>query len=287
MNWDDLRIYLAIAREGSISGAARSLGVQHSTVSRRLRALEAQLGTRLLDRKKSGYELTGAGDNLLLAAEKMEQELLRVDGAVSGRDTRLKGQLRITAINNMASTVLMPFFAGFSQQYPEIELHISTTNNYVSLPQREADIAIRLTNTPSETLIGKRLTTVTSTVYGSKRYLERIKTTGKSPEWLGIECCEFHRAWTQQARNKPHHRFYSDDTLLTRAALKQDQGLAYLPCFLGDTDPEFARYCKPDPQLNLGLWLLFHPDLRHNARVLAFRDYLSSELKTQQELFNR
>ena len=287
MNWDDLRIFLAVAREGSISGGARKLGVQHSTVSRRVKALEERLGARLLDRKKEGYELTAAGENLMLAAEKMEHELLRVDGAVTGRDQRLKGELRVSAINNIATTVLMPFFASFSNQHPEVRLHIATTNSYVSLPRREADIAIRLTNTPTETLIGKRLATVTSTIYGSRRYLDKLKTSGEKPEWLGIECCDFHRSWTRQTCGDGNHRFYSDDTLLTLAALKQDLGLAYLPCFLGDDDPALARYRPPDPRLNLGLWLLFHPDLRHNARVLAFRDHMARALESHQDLFDR
>ena len=287
MNWDDLRIFLAVAREGSISGGARKLEVQHSTVSRRLRALEERIGARLLDRKKGGYELTAAGENLLAAAERMEHELLMVDGAVTGHDTRLKGRLRVTAINNMASTVLMPFFASFSNKYPDVELHITTSNTYVSLPQREADVAIRLTNTPTETLIGKRLATVTSTIYGSRDYLAKIRESGEKPQWLGIECCDFHRAWTKQADSARRHRLYSDDTLLTRAALKQDLGLAYLPCFLGDSDPELERFAPPDPQLNLGLWLLFHPDLRHNARVLAFREHMAGELVAQEKLFRR
>ncbi len=285
MNWDDLRFFLAVAREGSISGGARKLEVQHSTVSRRLKVLEERIGSRLLDRKKNGYNLTAAGEHLLEAAEQMEKALLQADGSVFGRNARLKGQLRVTAINNMASTVLMPSFARFSRAYPAIELHISTTNAYISLPRREADVAIRLTNTPGETLIGKRLATVTSTVYGSRRYLASIRASAEEPEWLGIECCGFHRTWTKDTAGRQLHRFYSDDTLLTLAALKQDLGLAYLPCFLGDQDPALERFVPPDPQHNLGLWLLYHPDLRHNARVRAFREHMAEELAAQPELF--
>ena len=287
MNWDDLRIFLAVAREGSISGGARKLEVQHSTVSRRLRVLEERVGSRLLDRKKNGYTLTAAGEHLLEAAERMEKAVLKADGAVCGRNARLKGQLRVTAINNMASTVLMPCFARFSQAYPEIELHISTSNTYISLPRREADVAIRLTNTPGDTLIGQRLATVTSAIYGSRAYLDNLRARGEPPEWLGIECCGFHRAWTRDAAGKQDHRFYSDDTLLTLSALKQDLGLAYLPCFLGDPDPALERYASPDPRHNLGLWLLYHPDLRHNARVQAFREHMVDELTNHPALFDR
>ena len=282
VNWDDMRLFLAVAREGSISGGARLLAVQHSTVSRRLRALEERLGVRLLERKKSGYELTAAGENLKQAALRMEHEMLEVDGTLGGRDARLKGGLRVTAINNMASTVLMPIFASFSQCYPEVELHLMVSNKYASLAERQADIAIRLTNTPTDTLIGKRLVTVASTVYGRLDLIDQFK---KEPKWLGVECCGFHQTWTKQACANYHHNFYVDDTLLTVAALRQGLGLAYLPCFMGDDDPALARYCPPDPELNLGLWLLYHPDLKRNARVQAFRGCCAEEVAARRQVF--
>jgi len=128
MQWDDLRIFLAVARDGSISGAAKRINVQHSTVSRRIKVLEQQLGTRLIERKASGYELTSAGEELKLAASKMEVEVLEVEGALGGEEDRPTGVLRVSAINNMASSVLMPIFARFSVKYPEIELHLQVSN---------------------------------------------------------------------------------------------------------------------------------------------------------------
>ena len=177
MNWDDLKLFLEVARTGSISGAAKQLDVQHSTVSRRLRKLEEKLGARLVERKNSGYELTPAGENIKQAAARMEAEVLHVDGAVLGKDATLVGPLKVTAINNMASTVLMPMFADFSRSYPLVDLHIIVSNLDSSLSQREADVAIRLTNTPTDTLIGKRLVTVASTIYASRDYLKRLRGT--------------------------------------------------------------------------------------------------------------
>lgn len=286
MDWDDLKLFLAVAREGSISGGARTLGVQHSTVSRRMRTLEKKLGVRLIERKKSGYELTTAGENLKLAACKMEHEVLGVEGSLGGGDTKLTGELRVTAINNMASSVLMPMFASFNRRYPDVDLHVIVSNKYASLVEREADVAIRLTNTPADTLLGKRLVTVASTIYASRNYLEQIRTEkGSKPKWLGINCCGFHQTWTKNACAGQRHNFFSDDTLLTVAALKQHLGVAYLPCFMGDNDPDLERYCAPDPELNLGLWLLYHPDLKRTARVLAFRDHMSEEIISQKDLF--
>lgn len=285
MNWDDLKLFLAVARSGSISGAAKKLDIQHSTVSRRLRKLEEALGARLLERKNSGYELTPAGENVRQAADRMDTEVMQVDAAVLGKDANLVGPLKVTAINNMASTVLMPIFASFSKAYPLVELQIMVSNLDSSLSQREADIAIRLTNSPTETLIGKRLVTVASTIYGSRAYLQQLRDTRGDPGWIGVDCCAFHKSWTRQACSGQAHNFISDDTLLTLSAIKQDLGVSYLPCFMGDMDPMLERYCDPDPAHNLGLWILLHPDLRRTARVLAFRNHMKQSIDELEYLF--
>lgn len=187
MQWDDLRIFLAVARAGSISVAATRLGLQHSTVSRRLRALEERLGTRLTERKASGYELTEAGEELQLSAHKIEAEILGFEGARSGEDTGSSGDLRVTAINNMASSVLMPAFARFSAAYPDIAFHVLVSNKFVRLAERDADIALRLTNTPLDTLIGTRLVTVASAVYGACAYCAQVMSGERREKWLGVE----------------------------------------------------------------------------------------------------
>jgi len=285
MNWDDLRLFLAVARTGSISGAAKQLGVQHSTVSRRIRHFEKTLGTRLLERKTGRYELTPAGQNVKEASNRIEQEVLGVDGAILGKDTQLVGPLKVAALNNMASTILMPMFASFNRLRPQVELHIIVSNIDVSLSQREADVAIRLTNTPTDTLIGKRITTVASCIYGSREYLNKMREQGSEPRWIGVNCCGFHKSWTKQLATEQSHHFYSDDTQLTQAALQQGMGISILPCFMGDSDPLLERYGDPDPALNLGLWVLVHPDLKRTARVLAFRDHMVQAINEKKELF--
>ncbi len=280
-----MRIFLAVARSGSISGGAKLLGVQHSTVSRRLRQLEAKLGARLLERKKTGYELTESGINIKQAALRVETEMIAVDEALLGKDTALTGSLRVTAINNMASTILMPIFADFSKNHPKVDLHIIVSNLDASLPQREADIAIRLTNSPTETLIGKKMLTVASTIYGSREYLDKQRKQGGEPKWIGVNCCSFHRSWTKQVSPQQEFEFHSDDTLLTLSAIREGLGVSFLPCFMGDSDPLLERYSEPDPLHDLGLWILLHPDLKRTTRVLAFRDHMVKAIKQQQDLF--
>ena len=285
VNWDDLRLFLAVARSGSISSGARQLALQHSTVSRRMRKLEQDLGVRLFDKVSSGYVLTTEGEGLAQAASRMECEVIAVDGALSGKDLKPSGPLRVTAIDNMATTVLMPMFAGFAREYPEVTLHIMVSNSDVSLAQREADVAIRLTDTPPDTLIGKRVVTVSSAVYGSREYIDRLRERGAKPDWLGVECCTFHKSWTKQECGDGPHHFCVDDTLLTLAALREGMGISILPCFMGDSEPGLLRYADPRPEWDLGLWILLHHDLKRTARVLAFRDYMAEAIQTRADLF--
>ena len=286
LNWDDLRIFLAVARNGSISGAARQLDLQHSTVSRRMHKLETALGARLFDKMPGGYTLTLAGEGLEEAAARMEQEVLGVDGRLGGIDARFRGPLRVTAVDNMATTVLMPMFAGFCREYPQVTLHLMVSNSDASLARREADVAIRLTNTPPDTLIGKRVTTVASAAYASPAYLERVRAEGGEPEWLGVECCTFHKAWTRQVCDTQPYHLVVDDTLVTQAALRAGLGVSILPCFMGDPDPGLVRMGEPRPEWDLGLWILLHPDLRRTARVLAFREYMIAAIERAHEVFS-
>lgn len=284
MNWDDLRIFLTVARTGSISGAARQLDIQHSTVSRRLQKLEKDLGVRLLDKKRSGYELTAAGEELLSAAQNMEREVLLVDGSVLGMDANLGGTVRVTTVGNMATSLMMPMLARFSQQYPEIELHLTVSNADVSLPEREADVAIRLGNSPSETLVGKKLGRIASTVYGRQDYVERIRSKAEIPRWIGADCCSYHKQWTRKLSGSETFQFYSDEPIVTRDAAINGMGLAVLPCHMGDQEPELARYMEPAPEMDLDLWLLYHVDLKRTERVRIFRNFMTVEFANISDL---
>ena len=285
MQWDDARIFLAFAREGSFSAAAKRLDVQHSTISRRVHALEEQIGTPLIERSPNGFVLTAAGEGLMNSALKVEKELLAFEAASGGQSQDASGELKVTAINNMASTLLMPLFARFNQVYPNIELRIEVTNDSVRLAQRDADVALRQTNTPGETLIGTRLATVASAVYGSTDYCAAVESGKGKVNWIGVDCCDFHRNWTRQACPDGAHAFYVDETSLTLAAIKEGLGVGYLPCFLGDAEPGLTRFREPEPQHNLGLWFLYHRDLRNTKRVTLFREHMKQEIQTISHLF--
>lgn len=286
MDWDDARMFLAFARAGSFSAAATRLGVQHSTISRRIHALEKALATPLLERSSTGYVLTGAGEHLAESATRMERELLSFEAASSGHSDAPSGELHVTAIANMASTVLMPLFARFNTAYPNIDLRLEVTNNSVRLAQRDADVALRQTNTPGETLIGTRLVTVASAVYGSAEFCAAIAAGRVAEKWVGVDCCDYHRTWTKQAWPQLVHSFCVDDTSLTVAALREGLGVGFLPCFLGDNEPSLVRYREPEKKHELGLWLLYHRDLKQTKRVTLFRQHMQREIEALSPLFD-
>ncbi|MCA0934136.1 LysR family transcriptional regulator [Vibrio alginolyticus] len=285
MNWDDLKIFLAVARRGSVSGASVDLGVQHSTVSRRLRAMEKKLGVRLVERIQGGYGLTLAGEKLRTTAEHVEREVLNVEDSLLGQDKLLKGTLRVTVVHHIAYSLFLPIFARFHEKFPDIELEIQSSNTYLSMPHREADVALRVTNNPAEVLIGKKLITFASAIYGSKTYLDHLRQTGEKPNWIGTECCDFHRAWTKEVCPEAKHNFTIDDTGLAHMAIKQGVGLSFLPCFIGDFDDDIARYedAKFSAFYGLDLWMLLHEDLRHTERVRAFRNFIIAEIEQQRD----
>jgi len=135
-------------------------------------------------------------------------------------------------------------------------LHLMVSNIDFSLAQREADVAIRLTNTPPDTLIGRRVGTVSSAVYGRREYIDGLQESGADTAWPGVDCCTCHRSWTKQECGGRAHHFCVDETLLTRAAHSEGLGVSVLPCFMGDTDPVPVRCSDPRPEWDLGLWIL-------------------------------
>lgn len=156
-NWDDLRVFLAVARAGSLSGAARALSVNHSTVFRRIGAFEAALGVRLFERQSDGYLLTPAGEELRDGALRIEEEIASLSRKVAGQDLRLSGAVRVTTIDMLAFGLLPRHLARFRDAYPGIEIELVVGNTMLNLSRREADVALRVGNTPPETLVGRRV----------------------------------------------------------------------------------------------------------------------------------
>jgi DNA-binding transcriptional LysR family regulator len=289
--WDDLRIFLALVRKGSVRAAAESLGVDNSTVSRRIRAFEQKLGVRLFERLPTGYTPTSAGEDMLDSAQQVEEEILALERRLLGQDTRLTGELRVTMPDLLAMKLLMPDLAAFTQTYPGIGLEINVSYEHLDLTKREADVAIRLTDNVPEHLVGERLLQQATAAYASTTYLAKHNLADAPADdlasltWLGWDDQMTYPKWVKES-NFPtvpvRHRL--NNAVLQLEAVKVGIGIGVLPCFIGDQEPSLRRLPPGRPKLGKHIWLLTHPDLSNTTRVQTFLDFMASAITARRDL---
>lgn len=280
IRWDDLKLVLAIREAGSLSGAGRRLKLSHATIFRRLGEMERKLGVALFERTKIGYLPTAAGEDLADTACRVQQEVQGAERRVIGRDTALSGTLRVTTTDTLLAGLLAPIFNRFRQEHPKIELEVTLSNQVFNLSERDADIAVRPTDTPPEHLVGRRVGVIQQAVYGQTRYCHLLEDNPDltQADWIGPDR---HLAypplekWLVGSGYKRQCRYRVDSMLGMKAAVASGAGLAVLPCYLGGSDNELTRIGEPIPELATGLWLLTHPDLRRVARVSAFMSFVA------------
>lgn len=289
LSWDDLRLVLALARGGSLSGAAARLRIDHSTAYRRLNALEARLGVRVAERLRRGYALTAAGGEMLGAAERMEDTLMELERRLAGRGPQLEGTVRVSAPDDLVVALLTPILAGFQARHPAISIEVAAHNRLFSLSRREADVAVRPGRHHADDLIGRRIGALNGAVYAAPALAERCAGAqgpaglGAAP-WIGSDAGDSGHIYARfAARHLPAgavvHR--SNSLLAQAAAARAGIGLAALPCCLGDGDAGLRRVLPPQADLESELWLLTHRDLRTTARIRALMDHLHAALRAQ------
>lgn len=282
--WDDFRLVRAIAQTGALAGAAETLGVNHSTVFRRLGTLETQLGTRLFERSRAGYVATPTGEEMVRMADRMAEEVVAVERRITGRDLRPSGELRVTTNDILLTHMLTPIFAGFHAALPEIRLDVAVSNQSLNLSKRDADVAIRASNHPGDTLVGRRIATIAWAVYGRPDMLGSTRLEARDlrrHQWIGFSdgLGTIKPAKWLRERVGDDQLVYRVNTVLGLAeAAAAGMGLAVLPCFVGATIPGLVRLMEPDPEMEAGLWLLTHPDIRSTARVRSFMEHVGREL---------
>ena len=281
MNWDDLRFFLALSREGSVSGAGRALGVKHTTVARRIRALEGRLGTRLFDRLPDGYAMTQVAENIFKHALAMEVLSQAVDREAFGRDAELAGPLKLTVVNEVADHVILPKLLIFRKAYPLIDLQLLTTTGLVDLAAREADIAVRLTPKPPDYLVGREVVRLQHGVYGTTRTLRELS----NPDVILFESETEQPPWVTENFPKAQTALRLDDVTSMVAATRNHIGLSRMPCFIGDSTAGLRRLDVPLKPSDWGVWILSHVDLRATARVRVCRDFLLETIEQQRPLF--
>jgi len=281
MDWDDLRYFLALTRERSVSGAGRALGVKHTTVARRIQALEDDLSTRLFDRLPDGYAMTQAGENLYEHALAMEEQAQSIDRKIFGLDAQLQGELTLTAAHDVLSRLVVPHLGQFNRAYPSINLQLLSTSGLVDLAARQADIALRMTATPPEYLIGKKVLPLRHGIYGSNRYLKKYSTPSHLLLWSGDVA---QPEWAKKHFPNADVCIRANELTTLLACVNNHMGIARLPCYIADSETYLRRIDVPLTPSAWEVWVLSHVDLRDSARVRACRDFLVDIIEQQKDL---
>ena len=294
LDWDNLRFFLAIARQGNLSAAAKELQVAQSTVGRRLTSLEADLGVRLLNRTPHGYVPTLAGQAVREQVERLEAEALAVERNIRGRDTRLSGLVRVTSAEAVVSHVLAPCFAALHRQHPDIMVELTVEAHDLSLLMREADISVRLSRPTQHDLVVRRIGHLAFGFYASPAYLQLYG----EPDFMA-GCVGQHLVAQQNdvqefaqigwlAKSAPRARIVmrTDSHEAAVSAALQGNGLVCLARFRADREVGLTRLPTPTAIPKADVWLAFHRDNRVNARIRAVLGHITASIRSQASLLS-
>lgn len=292
LSWDDVRLVKAVADARGLPGAAIALRLDQSTVFRRLGKIEQALGARLFERRRSHYAATPSGEELIRIARDMEQEIETFARKVAGREISPAGEIRVATADSLLVHLLTPLLARFQQACPDVRLDMVVGNDSLNLSRRDADVAIRASNAPPDTLVGRRVGRIAWALYG------RRVDFPDAPGRVGTEDLR-ERGWvslSEDMGNMPvvravtgkipgHQLRYRTNTVLGLAeAIASGLGIGYAPCFVGDLRDDLVRLADPEPELGDDLWLLTHPDLRHSPRIRIFLDFMAAELASRRSI---
>lgn len=278
-NWDDTRVFLAIARSGTLSGAAEAMSIGVATISRRLDRLEQSLGVPLFSRHQSGYRLTDDGEALLERAEALEYAGL-VFGEKANLQGNVAGLVRLATSDNLATHFILPSLKGILDTYPDLRVEVLSGVQSVNLHRRDADMAIRMVKPDSGNLTLKRLGTVGFGLYGAKTYLDELEGV---PAGLALSNAQY-VGWSESHQHLPAARWVAKvlrgrpcrveaNTLVAQvSAVASGLGLGVLPHFMARAGG--LQCVQPDIGADQTLWLVMHSDLAGSRRVRAVADHL-------------
>jgi molybdate transport repressor ModE-like protein len=285
LSWDEFRLIKAIAEARSLPGAAEKLGVNHSTVFRRLKQIEDVLGAALFEKHRAGYTATAAGEEIVALAERLDDEITSVMRKLAGQEISPSGELRVATNDTLLIHLLTPLFGKFRQQCSDVRLDILIGNQALNLAKRDADVAIRATDNPPETLVGRRSAHIAWALYCKAGELGSRNEPGKidfsKQDWVspGEQMGPLKIIKWLNTHVPPERLVYKINTVLGLAeAVEAGIGIGFLPCFIADVRCSLQRLTPPKPEFGADLWLLTHPDLRNSPRVRVFLDFLASEI---------
>ncbi len=284
LEWADMPYLLSVCEAGSLAGAARLLGVNHSTVFRRVEAAEARLGVRLFERLARGYVMTAAGQRFYERGIQLCKGMDEIERELSGQDLRLEGPLTVTTTDSLLHC-LAPLFAQFQDMHPAVELRLFSDVQALDLMQRNADIAIRPTNAPPEHWIGRDLSKLSFATYAHQNYWKTVQDAdAEAYHWvlLGDDLSQTPMSkLTLQHKHEQAKSTVLNTMMSVFEMVNAGLGIAAMPCYLGEKHKHLMRIHEPDDSANWRLWLLAHPDVRRSARVNAFYDFATKNIDSK------
>lgn len=282
INWDNLRLFLAVVRAQSAQEAARRLSIDHSTVTRRLHRLEKELGARLFERTPAGHVLTTAGHRLLEHVERMESSMALVGEEVGGESHALTGQVRLGATEGFGSFFLAPHLGQFCERHPAIDVELLIVPRFVNLSQREADLAVNVERPQNTGQICSKLTEYRLQLYASQHYLQRRPPIRQMADLQAhrffsyVEDLTFSAEMRYLSDVAPHVRtpLRSTSVIAQLQAVREGRGLAILPCFMASQYAELVPVLPDEIDVRRTFWIAAPRDTRERARVRALWDFL-------------
>jgi molybdate transport repressor ModE-like protein len=293
IDWDDFRFVLAIVRSGSVSAAAKQLGVDHATVIRRVDRLEHRLSAKLFDRRKTGYLLTEAGQRVADSAETMESTIVANQEAVGGSRARLTGTVRIGAPDGFGSHFLAPRLVKFGERYPDLDLELVATARMFSLSKREADIAISLSMPKEGRIVGRKLADYSLCLYAARAYLDRAPPIASRSDLLHHRFVGYiedllytpELDYVPQVSPKISAKFRSANLIAQLNATISGFGIAVLPHFMAIAHPQLRPVLPNEVSIQRAFFLLMHADSKDLARIRAVADYVHETVEQERGLF--
>jgi DNA-binding transcriptional LysR family regulator len=279
-DWEDLHHFVTLAREGTLSAAARTLRVDHATVARRVAALEASTGLKLVDRRARATALTDDGKRIAAVAAPMEEAAFAVARAAQAAKPGVDGEVSISAPPNFASSVIAPQLVRLRQQHPGIRIKLIGEKRQASLSRREADIALRLMRPVEAGLFVRKIGSFGFSLYGAPGYLE--KTPPHALAFIGYDAsmaASPQEIWLRGIIGEREVLLRTNDLETQVAAARAGLGVAALPHYLGDSDPHLQRHVVTQKPVSRDVWLAVHRDLRQVPPVRAVLEFLVSCLR--------
>lgn len=287
MDWDELHTFLAVARHGTLSAAARALGVTQPTMGRRLAAMEARAGARLLQRLPGGYALTPLGETILGNAERIEAEVLAAERAITGKDVALEGVVRLTTVDSLAARIVTPALVALQRQHPGITIELVPDMRSLSLSKREADLALRMSRFEGHEVAARRVGSLAMGFYGSREVVARLDHS--QPRLVTVMDDQAHlpeARWLRETFPEASVGFQSNSREVQVQAARAGAGIAALARYRADVEPELVRIANGQPDLVREIWLGVHVDMRHMPRVRAVATAVTQGLRNWTKALN-